>query len=351
MELFSIGYLTSVALVGLWLVWGALAAALVCRKSSRASDPLCRQLSEIVRDGGNAPRLLVSSRIPNAVALGVLRPTIILPAGLAESGPPETLRAVLSHEWAHIRNRDLWLLALGRLLLMVFFAHPLFWWLRRAIRGDQELLADALAAGENRHDYAEELLHLVRSATKPSPMSVSTAVGIWEGPSQLSRRITMLLDETFHIELTGSRRFWFRALGVFVLLGAACSLLTLAAKPFDGPAESTCREKSAKTPQKAAEESPWKITFPNGEVIELIGLAEHPSEGKPWWKPDGSPLLQRPYFSKQKYFGSINDGRRCRRTCTAHRFSLKHSWMPRLVAFYIRLLGKRQYRWAVWSIC
>ena len=31
--------------------------------------------------------------------------------------PPQSLRAVLSHEWAHIRNHDLWLLALGRCLL------------------------------------------------------------------------------------------------------------------------------------------------------------------------------------------------------------------------------------------
>ena len=68
-------------------------------------------------------------------------------AKLAKSSPPHTLRAVLLHEWAHIRHRDLWLLALGRCLLVVLFAHPLFWWLRRTIRSDQELLADAVAAG------------------------------------------------------------------------------------------------------------------------------------------------------------------------------------------------------------
>ena len=173
------------------------------------------------------PRLLLSRHVPNAVAVGVLRPTIILPAALAEGSPPSALCAVLAHEWAHIRNRDLWLLALGRCLLVVLFAHPLFWWLRRAIRGDQELLADAVAAGDHRQDYAEDLLRLIRKTAYPSPLAVSAAMGLWEGSSQLSRRIAMLLDETFRVEPTGSRRWKFRALGVSVLLGVACSLLTL----------------------------------------------------------------------------------------------------------------------------
>ncbi len=110
---------------------------------------------------------------------------------------------------------------------MLLFAQPLFWWLRRAIRGDQELLADAAAAGDNRPAYAEELLRLVRQTASPSPLSASAAVGIWEGSSQLSRRITMLLDETFHVEPRGSRSWRYRTLAVLVLLGAAVSLVTL----------------------------------------------------------------------------------------------------------------------------
>lgn len=36
-------------------------------------------------------------------------------------------------------------------------------------------------------------------------------------------------------------------------------------------------------------------SLPNGVTVELVGLCEHPSEGKSWWKPDGSELKDRPY--------------------------------------------------------
>ncbi len=227
LELAAAAYLASAGLVIVWLVWGAVAASRACRCAENAPESLRQELARIVGDGRRTPRLLVSSRVATAVALGLRHPTVLLPAGLVRDGSPPALRAVLMHEWTHIRNGDLWLLALGRGLLVLLFPHPLFWWLRRAVRGDQELLADAAAAGDNRPAYAEELLRLVRKTAYPSPMAASAAVGIWEGSSQLSRRIAMLLDETIRIEPTAPRRWRYRALGLLVLLGAACSLLTL----------------------------------------------------------------------------------------------------------------------------
>ena len=45
--------------------------------------------------------------------------------------------------------------------------------------------------------------------------------------------------------------------------------------------------------------SPYPETFvarlPNGVTVELVGVCEHPSEGKQWWKPDGDELLEVPY--------------------------------------------------------
>ena len=61
----------------------------------------------------------------------------------------------------------------------------------------------------------------------------------------------------------------------------------------------TAAEESPKPPAAAtataSDEPPFTATFSNGVKIHLIGLSENPSKGKPWWKPDGSPLGGRPY--------------------------------------------------------
>jgi len=36
-------------------------------------------------------------------------------------------------------------------------------------------------------------------------------------------------------------------------------------------------------------------TLSNGVTVELVGVCEHPSEGKQWWRPDGSLLNETPY--------------------------------------------------------
>ena len=41
--------------------------------------------------------------------------------------------------------------------------------------------------------------------------------------------------------------------------------------------------------------SDYKATLANGVTVELVGVCEHPSDGKQWWKPGGNMLTEVPY--------------------------------------------------------
>jgi bla regulator protein BlaR1 len=91
-----------------------------------------------------ARRLRESGDILVPVAVGVLRPAVILPAGWRDWSP-NTRRAVLAHEFAHLRRHDALVSALMRLVKCVFWFHPLAWWLSRTISNLAELACDAAA--------------------------------------------------------------------------------------------------------------------------------------------------------------------------------------------------------------
>jgi beta-lactamase regulating signal transducer with metallopeptidase domain len=56
--------------------------------------------------------------------------------------------------------------------------------------------------------------------------------------------------------------------------------------------------KNAEGFPKKVDES-FKATLTNGVTVELVGICEHPSEGKQWWTPNGTLLKEAPYDKVQ----------------------------------------------------
>lgn len=211
-----------------WIALGAWQAVRLLRRSHQSPAWAQQELAEIARKR-RQPQLRVSPGIATAVALGASRPHILLPAASVQPENAAGVRAALSHEWAHIRHGDLWLLALERLLLPVFFWHPLFWLFRRRIRFDQELLADAAAAGEQPVEYAEALLAWAKSAmASPArpPLGIA-ALSLWENPRSLSRRVEMVLQANKSQLSSPSRPWRFVVLTSMLAAVLGLSLFTL----------------------------------------------------------------------------------------------------------------------------
>jgi beta-lactamase regulating signal transducer with metallopeptidase domain len=248
-ELLSGVWLAMAGAMLLWIGLGAYRARRLLATAIRVPEWIQAELNRICGKS-RQPGLWASPRVTTAVALGAAAPQIILPAGL-EKSQVAAVRAALAHEWAHIRHGDLWLLALERLLLPLLAWHPLFWWLRRGVRLDQELLADAAAAGSEPAEYAEALLVWAKDAKQPRHGLV--ALAMWEHPSTLSRRVAMLLDPRRPVAGRISRWYWAAAAGAILPALAALSTLSL------GPAEA----------QEPAAADELRVTSGDGVTVEL----------------------------------------------------------------------------------
>jgi len=108
-----------------------------------------------------------SARVDSPLAVGILRPVILLPADW-RAWDAVQLEAVLAHERAHIRRRDpavQWLSSLHRALL---WHSPLSWFLHHLLVRVAEEASDdaAIHAIGDRASYAEVLLHFVARASR-----------------------------------------------------------------------------------------------------------------------------------------------------------------------------------------
>jgi uncharacterized protein (TIGR03435 family) len=127
------------------------------------------------------------------VTVGLMRQTILLPCEWRRWSR-EKLRAVLAHELAHVRRRDLIVAFTAYVNRCLFWFHPLSWWLERTLTATAEQAADeeAIAVLGDRRAYAEILLDMARAVASAGGRVSWLGVGI-DGSGLLHRRIASAL--------------------------------------------------------------------------------------------------------------------------------------------------------------
>ncbi len=241
--------------LGRWLL-GVIGLSRLLRRC----EPAPEWVQSAARQRLAGVRVLQSPRVEIPFSCGVVRPTIVLPTGLAERATIRELDWVLAHELAHLRRgdpRSYWLLSLAAVL---FYPFPWFWGLRARWRLDQEFLADAEAVECGpRVAYAEFLLQWT---TRPAARRVpAAAVGVLGRSSDLLRRITMLLKGSSSLE-SRCPRLWTALIGPALLavavVAAGIGFRAVAAPvPADSPKD-----------QKKAEPKPAPKPRPNEQPQE-----------------------------------------------------------------------------------
>ena len=128
------------------------------------------------------------------------RVRVLIPAFLPTELSREELRAILTHELAHVRRRDHLVRWLEWLVCSAFWWNPVAWWARHQLRIAEEACCDRLALDTARscpRTYAGALLRVVTSTSAPPgfrpPLPASAAGGVGR-TRELERRLRMIVS-------------------------------------------------------------------------------------------------------------------------------------------------------------
>ena len=178
-----------------WLAFGALSVRRIVRNATLLDSAEWQGRMIDIADRfelATMPRLLRADDVTMPFACGVRTPTIVLPAD-CETWTPERRTAVLLHELAHIRRRDIIGHSVGRIVCAFHWFNPLAWMAAKRLRAESERACDdlALSCGTRASDYAEHLLDIVTSVRNHGTPSVAMAMAT---RSEFEGRMLAILD-------------------------------------------------------------------------------------------------------------------------------------------------------------
>lgn len=218
----------------LWAIWAAGALFLAMRWLARWRDmnAALRDASDLALDTPVPVKQVPSFLSPALV--GIWQPVILMPRGIVEHLSPCELRAVLAHELGHFHRRDN-LLALAQMLVqLLFWFHPLVWWIGRRLVAEREQACDerVLETGNAPAAYAEGILKICRFHLQP-PLACTAGVS----GGSLQTRVHAILAHRDIMASDGSR-----ILLLSLLAAATIVLPLLAGAPGSAPVTRLARE-------------------------------------------------------------------------------------------------------------
>ena len=231
--------------------------------------------------------LLEHEAVPGPMTFGISRPVIVLPLDAREWSEAE-LRRALTHEIEHIQRGDWLMQIVARTVAALYWFHPLVWtaWRRLCLEAERSC-DDAVVIGEERTDYADQLVTLAQrmSATPAQPM-----LGM-ANRSDLSTRVTAVLDDRMRRGRAGF------ALALGTVTAAALMVLTVApvrAVAREEGGAVTAEQSRKRTPGERAARALDRELYEAAQAGDLDGVKELLEAGanpSARIEGDGSPLI------------------------------------------------------------
>ena len=245
--------------------------------------------------------VLTYDQVEIPFAAGIIKPVIFLPTAM-QGENPEKLRLVLMHEMAHIARHDVFWQLLSRLMLALYWFHPLAWWLAGRIRQEREFACDDAVllandrATDTAEDYAMVLLDIAESIRRKSVFLPGCTVAMAQ-THQIENRIRAILDPNRVRKPVGR-------LSALLLVLCVCGLTAFAGmfSPFEVEVEAKVEGKTTATEtqvEETAQETNNQFEVPDSSEIDAL-LSKAMVDDRPQYEktvritgrvfmPDGTP--------------------------------------------------------------
>ena len=231
------------------------------------------------------PKIWMLEGASHPFVWGWLRGDIYLPSRFAPTSTENVSRQILMHELAHIHRWDAAVNTLQIIAQAIFFFHPLIWWTNKKIRGEREKCSDEITIAclnAQPKEYSSAIVDSLVTEYESQIPIPSLAIA---GPvKNIEDRIKTMMNP--------GKRFRHRPTWTAIITS-----MTLAAIALPTALILTVRAQTEEIPVVQSTDSGFMAELSNGVTVELIGICEHPSKDKQWWRPDGNVMKEqdRPY--------------------------------------------------------
>lgn len=300
-------------LVGIWAAGAGVTALIVGRhfrvlrgRIERSSVRPPREIANIVRELRQTlglrrdVRLVVCGGGIGPAVFGIVRPVLVIPAAIVRDKTLAEIRTVLAHEMIHVRRGDSLAAGVQLLSQVIWWFHPLAWWMNRQMSRVRELCCDAEVLTTLRcspADYAQMLINVLwvrwrseRAALAPWPMApLSIALGIH--PVQITQqRLEQIMTGARWGGWRSNVRHWLLvglcALAVLpgagIMLGMDAPEATAAPQSSSGPTSEGVSNWSGWPRLSPFEAVRWQGQVPqvqvNGNWYELLAINDVPRD-------------------------------------------------------------------------
>ena len=161
------------------------------------------------------PRLLISLETDVPMAIGWLKPVILLPASMLSGLSSSQLEMLLLHELAHIRRHDYLVNFIQTLVALLLFFHPAVQWISKQMRNEREYCSDDIAVQYcgDAIAYAHTLADTAAICRKHRHHTIPKMAMAASG-GDLKQRVVRLVD--YHCTSSNDAGKWMAATAIVV---------------------------------------------------------------------------------------------------------------------------------------